>query len=524
MQRNQISRSLDHLFRAGSDAQCGLRRPGPARPVALAAAMPRGANNYDLLRLLLALAVIFGHSGALNPGHAYRDPVAWLIGFDYSGGVAVKAFFFLSGLFVTDSIVSRRSALRFAVLRAARIFPGLCACLLLCVCAVGPLFTELPLAEYARNPLTPSYVTANLSLTDLQWRLPGVFADSQYGLNGSLWTLPVEVRLYGCILLLHGLGALATRTTASLAIGLAGGLVIWHPDLPYGGSDAQGPTLCFILGVACAVHKRSLPVHPAVVLGLWACAAAAWRTRWLPAMVYPALFHSLLYAFQLPVLRRLRLPGDYSYGVYIYGFVVQQVFANLFPAAHPLANAAVCMPVATGIAALSWHWVEKPALASAHRFLTVPGEWRDPRTIAPPLRRAAALLPLRRAAALLAWPALALLAPQALRLVPGFGEVAAASPDLRVLEYGPPSITHGQSFNRQPDGSSAIWARLSRPVPPDAQLRIGATGLPSHVSGDLITALVPDAVFAKPGRLALRVVEHVRGRPFASAAVPWLVR
>ncbi|WP_428491919.1 acyltransferase family protein [Rhodopila sp.] len=341
------------------------------RPASLSDRMARDANNYDLLRLLLALTVIFGHAGALSPRPGYLDPVHWLIGFDYSGGVAVKVFFFLSGLFVTDSMITSRSVVRFAVMRAARLFPGLIVCLTITAFIVGPLFTGLPVFDYLRNPLTLRYIAANLTLTDLQWRLPGVFTDSHYGINGSLWTLPAETRLYVVVGLLSLLGTFVRRSSATLAIALAAYFVLCHPDLPFGGAEAQGPTLCFLGGMAAAVHKRDLPLNAILALIIWLCALAAWGNPPAHALFYCAVIYSVLCIFQSSLLLRLRLPGDFSYGVYVYGFVVQQAFAAVVPTAHPLVNAFVCMPIATAVAVLSWFLVERPALSTARRLLAV---------------------------------------------------------------------------------------------------------------------------------------------------------
>ena len=478
------------------------------RPVSLSGRMARDANNYDLLRLLLALTVIFGHAGALSPRPGYLDPVHWLIGFDYSGGVAVKVFFFLSGLFVTDSMITSRSVVRFAVMRAARLFPGLFVCLVVTSFIVGPLFTGLPVLDYLRNPLTFRYIAANLTLTDLQWRLPGVFTDSQYGVNGSLWTMPAEIRLYAAVGLLSLLGTFVWRWSATLAIALAAYFVVCHPDLLIGGPDAQGPTLCFLGGMAAAVHKRDLPLHALLALILWLCALAAWGSPLAHALFYCAVIYSVLWIFQSPLLLRPRLPGDFSYGVYVYGFVVQQAFAAVFPNAHPLVNAFVCMPIATAVAVSSWFLVERPALSAARRLLAV---CKLPRIEArsPRIGRA--------------WVGVGVMA-VLLPLLPGSAPSVAAGNDLHVVSYGPTSVTPGVDFNTQPDGSSAIWVRLSRPVAPDSEIHLGIDRLASVAVGDLVTAKVPDRIFAASGNLGLRVVEHIGGRLSTSEAVPWQVR
>ncbi len=73
----------------------------------LSQCLTRRNNNFDLLRLIAACAVIVGHAHALVPNDASPDAVLSLLGFDYSGSLAVKFFFFLSGLVVTNSLIEK---------------------------------------------------------------------------------------------------------------------------------------------------------------------------------------------------------------------------------------------------------------------------------------------------------------------------------------------------------------------------------------------------------------------------------
>jgi peptidoglycan/LPS O-acetylase OafA/YrhL len=54
---------------------------------------------------------------------------------------------------------------------------------------------------------------------------------------------------------------------------------------------------------------------------------------------------------------------DYSYGLFLYGFVIQQVIAQMGPWAHHwYINLILSLPIAAAFAAFSWHAIEKPAL------------------------------------------------------------------------------------------------------------------------------------------------------------------
>jgi len=178
--------------------------------------LKKGNNNFDILRLMAALAVIVGHAYAISPQPPLEDTVLGLLHFDYSGSLAVKFFFFLSGLLVVNSIISKPDAFNFLLKRACRIFPGLLVCLLVSVFIVGPLFTKLPLLEYFSSADTWKYIFKNLLLYNMQWKLTGVFTESKFGLNGSLWTLPYEVLCYIYLAVLFGLGLLRNKIVSNV--------------------------------------------------------------------------------------------------------------------------------------------------------------------------------------------------------------------------------------------------------------------------------------------------------------------
>jgi peptidoglycan/LPS O-acetylase OafA/YrhL len=68
--------------------------------------------------------------------------------------------------------------------------------------------------------------------------------------------------------------------------------------------------------------------------------------------------------------------ADYSYGIFLYGFVIQQTFMALAPwGRHWWINIAFAVPAATAVAAISWHVVEKPALALRKPLARLEAAW-----------------------------------------------------------------------------------------------------------------------------------------------------
>ena len=134
----------------------------------LANLLRRDRNNLDLFRLIAACMVIVAHAYPLT-GAAQGDWVLKLLGHDNAGSLAVKLFFFLSGLVVTTSLLNKGYPLHFMLARIFRIWPAMSVTILLCALILGPSASTLPLREYLSDPLSyrsgiGGLVTWNFSL------------------------------------------------------------------------------------------------------------------------------------------------------------------------------------------------------------------------------------------------------------------------------------------------------------------------------------------------------------------------
>lgn len=109
------------------------------RRVSLAEAGEGRDNNFDFLRFLLAVFVLFYHCypilyGLNAPSHGLAETIAGIC-----GGVAVPFFFVISGFLVTRSWLLDPRPLGFLQRRVLRIYPGFLAASLFCALVVGPL-------------------------------------------------------------------------------------------------------------------------------------------------------------------------------------------------------------------------------------------------------------------------------------------------------------------------------------------------------------------------------------------------
>jgi hypothetical protein len=94
----------------------------------------------------------------------------------------------------------------------------------------------------------------------------------------------------------------------------------------------------------------------------------------------------------------------------------------------------------------------------------------------------------------------------------------------RILAYGPTEIVHAEPFNRQPNGSSAIWIKMDRPADPRSVVMLGGTKLVTFVNGESIAALVPDDVIAQPQDFQLSVEIVSEGSISRSNVVSFKIR
>ena len=328
--------------------------------------------------------VVFSHEYAIVPGPG-SEPLALLSGgFATFGTLGVDIFFVISGLLVTRSLVERSAIAFFVASRALRILPALAVVLVLSAWVIGPILTELPLGEYLATGRAWSYVVRNLTLADFQWGLPGVFARNPAGdaVNGSLWTLQPEVLMYGLLLLLGAIAAAGgTRLSRFRGILVGAGMVAaitwgWatHGDLSGRGLEPSSLARLapyFGLGALIYLVRRIVPITVLLPAVAWVVAIGSRGTPlFAPAFAVAVALSTVWFAYaRLESLKRWGRFGDFSYGLYIYAYPVQQTLIALFPAWDRPQHFAAGYAATLLCAILSWRFVEAPALSLKKRFL-----------------------------------------------------------------------------------------------------------------------------------------------------------
>lgn len=332
----------------------------------LADGLAQPQDNFLLLRTLAAAAVIYGHSYAIMVHRGPAEVFTRMGWGTYSGAIAVDIFFLISGFFVAGSFLHRRNPLEFAWARALRILPAYTICLVGCAFVLGAIYTTLPLGAYLEHPQTRDYVWTNLHFQRIMaWDLPDVFVDNprRSTINGSIWTLPGEVRMYLWVAMVGTLGILARRAYCNALLAGLFVLGLIAPDhVPFAVGFTH-PAGYFALGVFCYINRDWVPANGWLAL---VCAALAWMLR--ATALYPFAFGLAIATFTFWFAYRTRWHGynrfgDYSYGIYLWGFPIQQVVAHHLPTLAPIENAALSLPLVLVLAVASWHFAEKPVLA-----------------------------------------------------------------------------------------------------------------------------------------------------------------
>ena len=336
------------------------------------------SNGFDLIRIVAAVMVLVGHTFELShhtvPG--FLDNSISTIG--------VKIFFITSGFLVTKSWFADPSPIRFALRRLLRIIPGLTGVILVTLLVLGPLLTVLPLRVYFGDQWTWYYLW-NLAFYPI-YSLPGLFADNPYpfAVNGSLWSLPVEVFMYALLPFVIGQGRMRARFTLPIITCAACIAAIYCVRMSPGSvvrviyGTGMSPLLevsCyFAIGSVWALFGWQRFARPWIAIGI--LVMASWFVPGLlpPALSSPLSELALMIALPFAVIAcgvqrfawydRPASLGDVSYGLYLYAFPVQQsVLALSHGQLGVFAVIAITLPVTAFLAVLSWICVERSALA-----------------------------------------------------------------------------------------------------------------------------------------------------------------
>lgn len=337
-------------------------------------------NSLDMLRLLAALQVAVLHSFEYMD-HTLTQNLFFNILRIFPG---VPIFFFISGFLISSAYERSKSLHQYAENRGLRLYPALWICLIVNILLVGSTgyldsvsagFDDVLLLFLAKG-------------TFLQFYNPDFMRQFGDGvLNGSLWTICVELQFYVLIPVLYyvlnrfNLFGNKTLLIMIVVFCLFNRLMV---DLQEDYSETVLWKLfrvsfipwfyMFLLGVffqrnfdflASIFLKVKLRWYVSIYL-IWAYYSSFFLGMAVGNNINPLNFFLIAalvfrFAYWKPHISKNLIRGnDYSYGIYIWHMVIvnQFVYFNL----QSSLNILMAVFISAAIAIVSWHLIEKPSL------------------------------------------------------------------------------------------------------------------------------------------------------------------
>jgi peptidoglycan/LPS O-acetylase OafA/YrhL len=330
------------------------------------AALPR-SNNFDMLRLTFASMVVLYHCYDLS-----GEPVLKWIPLVCSAKLAVEGFFVMSGCLIVASCENSNSFMHYIEKRARRILPAYWAALAFTL-LIGVIFTSLPASAFLVSADTWKYVLSNITfLNFIHPTLPGLFTGNPVmdSVNGSLWTIKIEVMFYFFAPLLVSLCAKWGRWQTLAGIFLFS--LIYKTSCERFHHDSLALQLpaqlgFFSIGAFVYYYSSWFVEHGRA---FWVVALSSYVaylfTDWMFFRVISISLLVMCVGLLFPIRKGQIKSGDFSYGVYVFHFPVIQIFLAvgifhnyLLPSLGAIAIIVACISFA------SWHLVEKPYLLGA---------------------------------------------------------------------------------------------------------------------------------------------------------------
>jgi peptidoglycan/LPS O-acetylase OafA/YrhL len=333
--------------------------------------IPKPRNSFDLLRLGLAVVVVFNHAqdiGGFGLGWFDRAIKMQTI----TGYIAVLGFFGLSGFLVSQSFIRTGNWAVYVRHRALRLLPAFYTALILTAFVASPWIAHLQHIPWKAGD-AEAFVFRNAGLKIRQWTVGPELKGLAFtgSINGALWSLFPEACCY-LVLMVGGLCGWFSRRRYELVL-LAALLFVVNAaaNLPLTLPLTTLPSivvlnhlspyvLAFLVGATVQTYREmaGLGGEGAVLFGLLSAAAlkfGGWQI--FGPVLFPLFILHLGHAFEC------RLKADFSYGLYVYHFPILQIMAaGGLPRWGLLPYFLVGLTVALACGAASWFGIEKPAL------------------------------------------------------------------------------------------------------------------------------------------------------------------
>lgn len=335
----------------------------------------RGKNqNLHFIRFIAAVMVIFHHAFPLAANVPEEEWLTRLTRGELNQGtVAVGIFFLIGGFLIAKSVERLQNGKQFFQARILRIIPPLVFVTVLTM-FLGAFFTSYSPTRYFTDAGTWKYLLNSIFI--LNHNLPGVFTDNPYlsTVNGALWTLPVEFLCYiACFLIYKAQCFDKKRYVLTIPIVIIG---IWMINMLGGRiyllKATIRPCALFYIGMGYYVYKDIIKLKKlwlfAAIVG-FALTILLKITIFGLMLFFPYIIFSLCYGIK-QVPSSLGDLGNYSYGMYLWGFPVQQAVVHIVAGGgqmNPYRNFVISLPIIIILGWITYHVTEKPlAMRNRH--------------------------------------------------------------------------------------------------------------------------------------------------------------
>ena len=333
-------------------------------------------NNFDGVRIGLALIVVFAHLSALTQLADFK-PFESI----FNSNFAVKGFFAISGFLVMKSYLTSNTIADYFERRVRRIYPAYLMAVLLCL-FIGAFATSLNISAFFQSKTTLKYLLANATfLNFLQPSLPSTFEGNPMpALNGALWTIKVEVMLYFSIPVIFYTFTKFGSIKSSLIIFLFGVAWVYFFTFKFGGTKAEeiarqfpAQLSYFVIGSLLATNKKIFSnIKKIVIASLFLFVLL--NNPYLKLFIQPIFYSVFVIYLSSAAFKNLNLGryGDISYGIYLYHFPIIQllIYLGIFKL-NEWIGLCLTLIITISLALLSWHFVEKRFLKRNSHYLVV---------------------------------------------------------------------------------------------------------------------------------------------------------
>jgi peptidoglycan/LPS O-acetylase OafA/YrhL len=332
-------------------------------------------NNFNLMRVMAALFIAYYHCYFMALGPQFTNE--FYTGLYMSSQIVLNFFFIASGFLIAGSFERRGDLVSYFIARGLRLLPGVFVLSILLAFVMGPLVTEANFVDYFSSLKTWSYVPIT-TLLDPDARLPGVFTTNvnPHEIDEALWTLRYEVICYIGLAIIGVLGFIKPGRWFLIfvsSITLLYLAITFLSDLRE--IDAVDHLLhfgmSFLIGTTFYIYRDKLPLSLIIAIPLGLLAFGSYwlwgRIHGEPLILIASAYIVFWLAF-VPggVLRDYNRLGDYSYGIYIYHFPIQQILMSVSSAFTVTGLYLTSLPFTILMALLSWYAVERPSMGQLH--------------------------------------------------------------------------------------------------------------------------------------------------------------